>query len=146
MVLMLQKELADRIVAPPGSKAYGIPSVLMARYASIAREMNVPPTCFFPEPGVVSTVLRIAMREDRITPEEESLFSMTVRAAFARRRKTLWNNLRAAGFTDDALGRVLAKTGIEGVRRAETLTVDEFGLLAGELAATGCAGKMLDRQ
>jgi 16S rRNA (adenine1518-N6/adenine1519-N6)-dimethyltransferase len=144
MVLMLQKELADRIMASPGSKAYGIPSVIIARYASASREMNVPPTCFFPEPSVVSSVLRFAMREDEVTLKAESSFSMTVRAAFSRRRKTLWNNLRAAGFADDALERVLAKTGIEGVRRAETLTVEEFGLLAGELAATGCAGKILD--
>jgi len=64
-------------------------------------------------------------------------FAKTVRAAFARRRKTLWNNLRAAGFSEDTLGRVLAKTGIQGVRRAETMTADEFGLLAGELSETG---------
>jgi 16S rRNA (adenine1518-N6/adenine1519-N6)-dimethyltransferase len=144
IVLMLQKELADRIMSPPGSKAYGIPSVVIARYASISREMNVPPTCFFPEPGVVSSVLRIVMREDEVTPEEESCFSMTVRAAFARRRKTLWNNLHAAGFAEDTLERVLSKTGIDGVRRAETLTVDEFDLLARELAATGSTGKNLD--
>ncbi len=146
MVLMLQKELADRIMAPPGNKAYGIPSVLVARYASAAREMNVPATCFYPEPGVVSSVLRIAMHEDRVTPEEESLFSWTVRTAFARRRKTLWNNLRAAGFGEDMLERVLANADIQGVRRAETLTVEEFGLLARELAATGCAGKSLDNR
>ncbi len=146
MVLMLQKELADRILSSPGSKAYGIPSVLIARYAATARVMDVPPTCFYPEPGVVSSVLRITMREDQATPAEESLFSMTVRAAFARRRKTLWNNLRAAGFAEDRLERVLAKTGIQGVRRAETLTVDEFGLLAGGLAATGDAAKILDNR
>jgi 16S rRNA (adenine1518-N6/adenine1519-N6)-dimethyltransferase len=144
MVLMLQKELADRIMAPPGSKEYGIPSVLIARYASVAREMNVPPTCFYPEPGVVSSVLRIAMGEDGITPEDESFFSRTVRTAFARRRKTLWNNLRTAGFAEGTLELVLAKTGIQGVRRAETLTVEEFRLLAEGLAATGCAGKILD--
>ncbi len=146
MVLMFQKELADRILSSPGNKAYGIPSVLIARYAATARVMDVPPTCFYPEPGVVSSVLRITMREDQATPAEESLFSMTVRAAFARRRKTLWNNLRAAGFAEDRLERVLAKTGIQGVRRAETLTVDEFGLLAGELAATGDAAKILDNR
>jgi 16S rRNA (adenine1518-N6/adenine1519-N6)-dimethyltransferase len=144
MVLMLQKELADRIMAPPGSKAYGIPSVLIARYASVVREMNVPPTCFFPEPGVVSSVLRIEMRVDEVTRGEEALFAKTVRTAFARRRKTLWNNLRVAGFADDTLERILAKAGIEAVRRAETLTVEEFTLLAREVAATGWAGKILD--
>ena len=59
MVLMFQKELADRIMAPPGNKEYGIPSVLIARYAAVTRVMTVPPTCFYPEPGVVSSVLRI---------------------------------------------------------------------------------------
>jgi 16S rRNA (adenine1518-N6/adenine1519-N6)-dimethyltransferase len=144
MVLMFQKELADRIMALPGNKEYGIPSVVIARYASTTRAMNVPPSCFYPEPGVVSSVLRILMREDQVTLEEESFFLMTVRAAFAQRRKTLWNNLRAAGFPEETLERVLAKTGIEGVRRAETLTVYEFGLLTAELAATGTAGKILD--
>jgi 16S rRNA (adenine1518-N6/adenine1519-N6)-dimethyltransferase len=145
MVLMLQKELADRIMAPPGNKAYGIPSVLIGRHASAVREMNVPATCFYPEPGVISSVLRIVMREDRVPPEEESLFSRTVRAAFAQRRKTLWNNLRAAGFAETTLQRVLATIGIQGARRAETLTVEEFSLLARELAATGAA-KALDNR
>ena len=145
MVLMFQKELADRIMAPPGKKDYGIPSVLVARYASVTREMNVPPTCFYPEPAVISSVLRIVMREDRRTPGEESLFSTTVRAAFAQRRKTLWNNLRAAGYGDRALETVLARTGIDGGRRAETLTVEEFGTLTTALAVAGDAGKILDK-
>jgi 16S rRNA (adenine1518-N6/adenine1519-N6)-dimethyltransferase len=146
MVLMFQKELADRIMAPPGNKEFGIPSVVIARYASTTRAMNVPPSCFYPEPGVVSSVLRIVMREDRLTPEEESFFLMTVRAAFAQRRKTLRNNLRATGFPEETVERVLAKTGIKGVRRAETLTVEEFVLLAAELASAGNAGKILDNR
>lgn len=146
MVLMFQKELADRIMASPGIKDYGIPSVMIARYASVTREMNVPSTCFYPEPAVISSVLRIVMREDQIPPEEESLFSMTVRAAFAQRRKTLWNNLRAAGFADETLETVLAKTHIEGLRRAETLSVEEFGMLAAALAAAVDARKILDKR
>ncbi len=146
MVLMFQKELADRIMAAPGKKDYGIPSVMIARYATATREMNVPPTCFFPEPSVTSSVLRIVMREDQVTPEEERLFSMTVRAAFAQRRKTLWNNLRSAGFADETLEAVLAQTGIEGIRRAETVTVDEFGKLTAALAAAVDAGKILDKR
>lgn len=146
LVLMFQKELADRIMAPPGKKDYGIPSVMVARYASVSREMNVPPTCFYPEPAVVSSVLRIEMRQDQLPPEGESLFSMTVRAAFARRRKTLWNNLRAAGFADETVETVLADTRIEGVRRAETLSVEEFGRLAAGLAAATDARKILDKR
>ncbi|MHB8909594.1 MAG: 16S rRNA (adenine(1518)-N(6)/adenine(1519)-N(6))-dimethyltransferase RsmA [Syntrophales bacterium] len=146
MVLMFQKELADRIMAPPGKKDYGIPSVMVARYATSTREMNVPSTCFYPEPAVTSSVLRIVMREDEVPPEEELLFSLTVRAAFARRRKTLWNNLRAAGFADETLETVLANARIDGIRRGETLSVEEFGRLASALAAAAEARKILDKR
>lgn len=146
MVLMLQKELADRIMASPGTKDYGIPSVIIARYTRAIREMTVPPTCFYPEPDVVSTVLHFIMFEDETTPEDELLFAVTVRTAFSHRRKTLWNNLRAIGFSSETLERVMKKTGIEGSRRAETLTVDEFVLLAMELAAGGGKEKFLDKR
>jgi len=151
MVLMFQKELADRITAPPGTKEYGIPSVIIARHASVTRELAVPSTCFYPEPGVASAVLKVVMHDESETPEEESLFVLTVRAAFARRRKTLWNNLRAAGFDEEMLARVLQKIGIEGKRRAETLSVGEFSRLSAALAEAGsaeniCAGKSLCRE
>jgi 16S rRNA (adenine1518-N6/adenine1519-N6)-dimethyltransferase len=137
MVLMFQSELADRIMASPGTKEYGIPSVIIARYARVIRGMTVPQTCFYPEPDVISSVLRFVLFEDETTPEDELLFATTVRSAFSQRRKTLWNNLRAAGFTGDMLEQVMNKTGIKGSRRAETLTVDEFRLLAKELATGG---------
>ena len=139
MVLMFQQELADRIMAGPGKKDYGILSVVFARYASAVREMTIPPTCFYPVPGVVSSVLRITMFDDPTAPEEEALFVAAVRASFAHRRKTLRNNLRAAGFPEEALERVFVGTGIEGVRRAETLTLGEFRNLAAALARTGNA-------
>jgi len=135
MVLMFQKQLADRIMASPGTKDYGIPSVIIARYARVIRGMTVPPTCFYPEPDVVSSVLSFVICEDETTLKDELLFAVTVRSAFSHRRKTLWNNLRAAGFTGDMLEQVMKKTGIKGSRRAETLTVDEFRLLATELTA-----------
>ncbi len=103
MVLMFQKELADRIMASPGSKAYGIPSVLIARYAATAREMNVPPTCFYPEPGVVSSVLRIddarrsgnargrvALLDDGaggLRPEKKNPLEQPPRCRFCRRQR-----------------------------------------------------------
>jgi 16S rRNA (adenine1518-N6/adenine1519-N6)-dimethyltransferase len=145
MVLMFQKELADRIIARPGKKEYGILSVIFARYASAVRKMTIPPTCFYPVPSVTSSVLKILMCDDPGAPEEESLFVMTVRASFSQRRKTLQNNLRAVGFAQDVLGRVFVKTGIDGVRRAETLTLGEFQLLAAELAECGNAKKVLDK-
>ena len=128
MILMFQKELADRITAPPGTKDYGIPSVLVARYTRATCELTVPPNCFYPVPDVVSSVLRITVRQE---PNllDEALFAKIVRAAFARRRKTLWNNLRHIGIPEEMVGRMFAGSGIDRTRRAETLSVEEFSLL-----------------
>jgi 16S rRNA (adenine1518-N6/adenine1519-N6)-dimethyltransferase len=128
MILMFQKELADRITAPPGTKDYGIPSVLVARYTRATCELTVPPTCFYPVPDVVSSVLRITVRQD---PNllNEALFAKIVRAAFAQRRKTLWNNLRHIGIPEEMVCRMFAGSGIDRTRRAETLSVEEFSLL-----------------
>jgi 16S rRNA (adenine1518-N6/adenine1519-N6)-dimethyltransferase len=144
MVLMFQKELADRIAASPGSKEYGIPSVIVGRFASITRAMSVPSSCFYPEPSVVSSVLRIVMRDEPIQPGEELCFVTIVKAAFSMRRKTLWNNLRAAGFPEESLKSALTKSCIEGVRRAETLSVGEFQSLTEALTSFCAAEKILD--
>ena len=128
MLLMFQKELADRITAPPGTKDYGIPSVLVARYTRATCELTVPPTCFYPVPDVVSSVLRIVVRQEPNLPDE-ALFAKIVRAAFAQRRKTLWNNLRHIGIPEEMVGRMFAGSGIDRTRRAETLSVEEFSLL-----------------
>jgi 16S rRNA (adenine1518-N6/adenine1519-N6)-dimethyltransferase len=143
MILMFQKELADRITAPPGTKDYGIPSVLVARYTRATRELTVPPTCFYPVPDVVSSVLRITVRQE---PNllDEALFVKIVRAAFAGRRKTLWNNLRHIGIPEEMVGRMFAGSGIDRTRRAETLSVEEFSLLTTAWIETG-ADKVLDK-
>lgn len=125
MTLMFQKELADRIAASPGTKSYGIPSVMVAKYMKATCVLTVPPTCFYPAPDVVSSVLRIVVRQEP-TLTDDALFSKIVRAAFARRRKTLWNNLRGIGFPDDIVDWVFTTSGIDRTRRAETLSVDEF--------------------
>jgi len=136
MTLMFQKELADRIAASPGTKSYGIPSVMVARYTRATCELTVPPTCFYPVPDVVSSVLRIVVRQEPKQPDE-ALFAKIVRAAFARRRKTLWNNLRQIGFPDDIVDRVFTTSGIDRTRRAETLSVEEFSLLTKTWIETG---------
>ncbi|MBU2262542.1 MAG: ribosomal RNA small subunit methyltransferase A [Proteobacteria bacterium] len=145
MVLMFQKELADRLAAPPGTKEYGIPSVMIARYASVTRELAVPASCFYPEPSVASAVLRIVFADDPEPQEEGDLFAWTVRKAFAQRRKTLLNNLHAAGFEGETLAQVFRRVGIEGGRRAETLSVKEFLLLAAGLAADDDAERISRR-
>jgi 16S rRNA (adenine1518-N6/adenine1519-N6)-dimethyltransferase len=136
MILMFQKELADRIAAPPGTKNYGIPSVVVARYTRATCELTVPPTCFYPVPDVVSSVLRIVVRQESDLPDE-ALFAKIVRAAFAQRRKTLWNNLRQIGFPDEMVDKVFARSGIDRTRRAETLSVEEFSLLTKRWIETG---------
>jgi 16S rRNA (adenine1518-N6/adenine1519-N6)-dimethyltransferase len=137
MVLMFQKELADRIRASPGGKAYGIPTVIAQRYLEVDMALTVPQDCFFPKPEVVSSVLRFRTRGEEARGVDDALFSFTVRSAFSHRRKTLWNNLRAAGIDGNLLEQVLNNTDIAASRRAETLTVGEFCLLAKELASVG---------
>ena len=142
MILMFQKELADRITAPPGTKDYGIPSVLVARYTRATCELTVPPTCFYPAPDVVSSVLRITVRQEPHL-SDEALFAKIVRAAFAQRRKTLWNNLRHSGIPEEMVGRMFAGSGIDRTRRAETLSLEEFSLLTTAWIESG-ADKVLD--
>jgi 16S rRNA (adenine1518-N6/adenine1519-N6)-dimethyltransferase len=143
MLLMFQKELADRIVAPPGTKNYGIPSVMVARYTRATCELTVPPTCFYPVPDVVSSVLRIVVRQEP-TLQDEALFAGIVRTAFAQRRKTLWNNFRRIGLPDEMVEMVFAESGIDRTRRAETLSVEEFSLLTMVWIESG-ADKFLDK-
>ena len=132
--LMLQREVAERITAPPGTKAYGILSVILPMHARVRHVMTVPATCFYPVPKVDSSVLRLEMREcPRYPLGDEGIFLETVKAAFAMRRKTLANNLkgmprlRGKGVNPLAL---LREAGIDGGRRGETLSVEEFATLS----------------
>ena len=128
MILMFQKELADRIMASPGTKDYGLPSVMVASCARIDCPIKVPPTCFYPVPAVFSSVLRFTFRNDLQIPDE-ALFAQIVRTAFAQRRKTLWNNLRRTGLPEGTVELILEESQIDRTRRAETLSVDEFSRL-----------------
>jgi 16S rRNA (adenine1518-N6/adenine1519-N6)-dimethyltransferase len=134
MVLMFQKEVVDRLVAAPGTKEYGIPSVIVAMFAVALREMNVPATCFYPQPRVESAVIKIVMREKPLVDlADEQFFVRIVKIAFAMRRKTLQNNLRAADLpfqSDKEIEILLDQAGIAGRRRGETLSPEEFGRLS----------------
>ena len=132
--LMFQKEVADRITASPGTKEYGILSVIIPMYAVLSTIMTVPSSCFHPKPKVDSAVLKMDMREDPLYPlDNYDIFLKTVKTAFSKRRKTLANNLkdmnvaRSKGVDVSAL---LDEAGIDGQRRGETLTVEEFGRLS----------------
>lgn len=131
MVVMLQREVVERVLAPPGSSERGYLSVVIEAYAESEKLFDVAPGAFRPPPKVWSSVMRL-----RFTPQtiaNEDLLWETVSAGFAQKRKTILNNLRhASGHLQDVLQRnggasiVLCKAGVELQRRAETLTVEEW--------------------
>lgn len=131
-VVMVQKEVARRIVATPGTKDYGALTVAVRYYSQPALVRVVSPGCFLPNPGVDSAVVRLLMREDPFAPDvPRELFFRIVRAAFGQRRKTLTNALRAE-FTElsrDDVDRWFAMALIDGMRRGETLSSEEFAQL-----------------
>ena len=147
LVLMLQKEVGERLVASPCTKDYGILSVFFQLYFDIRREFVVKPGCFFPVPKVDSVVLSFTpLPSPRVEVGDELFFRRVVKGAFGQRRKTLWNCLRALGLDldDRELALALAACGIDGVRRGETLSVPEFAALAQALAEQISAGKRVE--
>ncbi|OPY09537.1 MAG: Ribosomal RNA small subunit methyltransferase A [Syntrophaceae bacterium PtaB.Bin038] len=135
-VLMLQREVADRLAAAPGTKDYGPLSVTVSLYTEARLEMRVPASCFVPRPDVESRVIRLDMRREPLCGvDDPALFRDVVRSCFARRRKTLLNNLRQSSLPvrPEAVPAVLEELGIDGTRRAETLTVLEFAALSNRI-------------
>ena len=134
--VMIQKEVAERLSAAPGTKAYGVPSVLTQLYATVTTVGTVGPQSFFPAPKVESQIVRLVFQEaPRVVVQSEKVFRRVVKAAFAQRRKTLRNALRAAGYSDlDIAGK---EVNIDLQRRGETLSLEEFEALANRLAGQG---------
>jgi 16S rRNA (adenine1518-N6/adenine1519-N6)-dimethyltransferase len=137
-VLMLQREVAERVTARPGGRDYGALSIFWQRWADITRLEVVPPVAFRPPPAVESAVIRVGFRSvPRVEVSDEGLFARVVRAAFGQRRKTLENALRGGGLGGPGrLAAALAEAAIDGGRRAETLSLEEFARLADALGRT----------
>jgi len=134
LVTMVQKEVAERMVASPGGKDYGVLSVAVQYYTEPEIMFIVPPSAFIPVPAVESAVIRCTVRQrPPVAVADETLFFRIVRAAFAQRRKTLANALKAAGIGAETVKTVLASAGIDGMRRGETLTMAEFAAIANGL-------------
>ena len=137
-VVMMQKEVADRITAKPGTKEYGSLSIAIQYYCTAEVAMIVPKTVFMPQPNVDSAVIRL-IKHDKppvTVISEDFLFEVT-RTSFAQRRKTILNNLQS-GLQDgkkkkEIIIAALEASGIEPTRRGETLTIEEFGRLADAL-------------
>ena len=138
LVLMVQKEVADRIVSGPGTKDYGTLSVWCQVHGRVTKKVNVSPEAFFPRPKVRSTVLKLELFHDPLVAAGDlPALRGLVRAAFGQRRKTLSNNLSAwlrRGRND--IDRFLQAQEIDPKRRGETLSVDEFIKLARALGGT----------
>ncbi|MDP2182181.1 MAG: 16S rRNA (adenine(1518)-N(6)/adenine(1519)-N(6))-dimethyltransferase RsmA [Actinomycetota bacterium] len=129
-VVMVQAEVADRISAVPGTKDYGSYTVKLKLQADVAGRFAVSRTCFLPPPRVDSAVVRLERRVHSESPEVVAAASRMADAAFAQRRKTLRNSVRAVLAADaDHIESVLAASGIDGSRRAETLSVEEYVFL-----------------
>ena len=133
MTLMLQSEVVERIASPPGSREYGYLSVLVQYHCLATKLFEVSPAAFRPRPKVQSAILRLLVREQpAVDVADRARFFALVRAAFAQRRKTIANNLKAARLSlgiNEEIGAVLARAGIEPKRRAETFSLDEFAKL-----------------
>ena len=133
-LLMLQKEVAQRIVSPPDNKEYGVLSVMVQLLADVKIEFDVPPSCFHPAPKVYSSVVRFnILNSPRIDVEDVAFFKRVVKASFGQRRKTLLNALKSLNIETPQLVELLNIINIDSKRRGETLTLEEFAVLSREL-------------
>ncbi len=132
MTLMLQKEVGDRLAASPDCSEYGVTTVLLGLWFDIRRVVVVHPGSFHPSPKVDSVVLNFIPRsEARAEVGDEDLFRAVVKSAFSMRRKTLYNCLKSAEFAKMMdCGELLEACAIDGRRRGETLSLEEFALLS----------------
>lgn len=138
LVIMMQKEVADRITAAPGSKAYGSLSIAIQYYMEAEIAFIVPKTVFVPQPNVDSAILKLTRRDKPVVEvKDEAFFFELIRASFVQRRKTIWNNLLIRyGKMDEVkaeLAAGLEKAGIDPKRRGESLSIAEFAKLADNL-------------
>ncbi len=134
IVVMVQKEVADRMAAKPGGKDYGSLSVVVQYYCETEVVANIPATVFIPQPNVDSAVIRLTRRRTpAVSVADENFMFEVVQACFAQRRKTIANNLQSrysGSLSKDAVKEILLEAGIDPVRRGETLSLQEYAGLA----------------
>jgi 16S rRNA (adenine1518-N6/adenine1519-N6)-dimethyltransferase len=131
---MLQREVADRVLAQPGTKSYGVLSILLSLHAAPARLLDLPPGAFRPKPKVHSSVVRLTFRPPPVRVVDEDLFERVVKQMFSQRRKTLANALK--GFSP-AAPDILRTCGLDVKRRPETLAIGEIAALVEQFRAVG---------
>jgi len=125
--VMLQREVAERLLAPPGTRDYGVLSILIQHQAAVRAELALPPGAFRPVPKVASTLVRLRFHPPEPAPRSLPAFTQLVKAVFTRRRKTLANALSALNLTEPRSPLdALRQAGIDGRRRPETLSIAEL--------------------
>lgn len=145
-VVMVQKEVADRIAAVPGTKAFGAYTAKLGLYGTVTGRFEVPPRCFMPAPHVDSAVVRIERLHDGSVRDllaegpDRAEVSRVIDAAFAQRRKTIRNSMSASGFDKLLLDEAFAACGIAPTARAESLQVEDFIRLASVLGSNATEG------
>lgn len=138
ITIMMQKEVADRIKSSPGSRIYGAISVAVQYYCRVNIVEDVPKEYFMPMPEVDSAVLRLDVRKEApVNLLDEKMFFRCIKAGFSQRRKTLLNSLTGTGFGKGVISKCLVNAGIDGKRRAETLSLSDFAAVANELVKEG---------
>lgn len=137
MILMMQKEVANRLEAKPSTKEYGSLSIAIQAYMAVEVVFTVPRTVFMPQPNIDSAIVRLTtLKESPLNVKDEQLFFKMMRASFGQRRKTIWNNLRRALNNKEkeaVLRQAFESSGIDPSRRGESLSIQEFGQLADAL-------------
>ncbi|MEE9591073.1 MAG: 16S rRNA (adenine(1518)-N(6)/adenine(1519)-N(6))-dimethyltransferase RsmA [Thermodesulfobacteriota bacterium] len=135
LLLMLQKEVAERVVAVPGKKDYGALSVFSQFFADVNIEFQIPPTAFYPVPKVYSSIVRFdILDKPRVEVEDMEIFKRVVKAAFGMRRKMILNALKVLGLPGDILRSLLLESAIDPRSRGETIDIDRFGYLSNLLS------------
>lgn len=134
LIMMMQKEVAERMTASVGTKAYNSLTIAIQNDMEAETAFIVPKTVFIPKPNVDSAVLKLTRREaPLVTVDDSHRFQKFVQACFKQRRKTIWNNLKAAFISDgvsaEDVRAIMEQVGLDGSRRAESLTIIEFAQL-----------------
>jgi len=134
IVLMVQREVAERMAAAPGGKDYGALSLLVQYYSKPSIVMIVPPHSFIPQPKIDSAIIKLEVfKEPPVKVMDIDLFFRIIRSSFNQRRKTLSNSLKGIGLSKDDMDLAFQKSSIDPVRRGETLSIYEFAHLSDEV-------------
>lgn len=143
MIFTVQREVAERLLSPPGTKTRGALTIITSYFANVKKIIDVPPQAFYPAPKVSSTIIKITPNKG-LEAKDEKLFINTVKASFSFRRKTLLNSVvRELNLSREGVRDILAKSGVSEKARAEELEVEDFIRISNLLPPAG--GKATDR-